>query len=333
MYIFDIKRYAINDGPGIRTTIFMKGCPLRCVWCHNPEGWTDVPQIVYKPSKCIGCGTCVDVCPVQVLKLKDPPPAPPDRNNPPPTPPEREGGEVRSNILEIIGRRLEVIGGQCPNGCHRCTDACPTTALEICGRAYTMASLMAEIEKERTVMEDSGGGVTLCGGEPLMHAEETLELLRELGRRGFHRTVDTTLYARPEVVTAVAETCELLLVDLKLMDSEKHRLYTGVGNELILENIRRIAQGGYRFQIRIPLIEGINADEENIEATGRFLGERRTGVTVNLLPYHDVGRDKHRRMWSTYNPQGYRMETPTDATIERCRELLEAHGLRVIIGG
>ena len=182
-------------------------------------------------------------------------------------------------------------------------------------------------------MEDSGGGVTLCGGEPLMHAEETLELLRELGRRGFHRTVDTTLYARPEVVTAVAETCELLLVDLKLMDSEKHRLYTGVGNELILENIRRIAQGGYRFQIRIPLIEGINADEENIEATGRFLGERRTGVTVNLLPYHDVGRDKHRRMWSTYNPQGYRMETPTDATIERCRELLEAHGLRVIIGG
>ena len=215
MLIFDIKRYAINDGPGIRTTIFMKGCPLRCVWCHNPEGWSPQPQVLYKRSKCIGCHTC-----------------------------EQEGFVV---------------------------DDCPTKAREVCGREYTMDELMAEVEKERVIMEDSGGGVTICGGEPLMHPEGTLEILRELGRRGFHRTVDTTLYAQPDVVKAVAQECELLLIDLKLMDSEKHRLYTGVGNELILQNIRLIAEVGHDFRIRIPLIDGVNADNENMEATARFL--------------------------------------------------------------
>ena len=195
-----------------------------------------------------------------------------------------------------------------------------------------MDALMAEVEKERAVMEQSGGGVTLCGGEPLMHPEYTLALLRELGRRGFHRCVDTTLYAQPEVVDQVAAECELLLVDLKLMDSERHRLYTGVPNELILQNIRRIAQSSHPFSIRIPLIEGINADEQNITETARFLSHL-SPLTVHLLPYHDVGRDKHRRMWSQYNPQNYPMSTPTDETLQRCRQQLEACGLHVVIGG
>lgn len=285
--IFDIKRFAINDGPGIRTTIFMKGCPLRCVWCHNPESWSAEPQVLFKQSKCIRCGAC-----------------------------SKQGFSV---------------------------DDCPTTAREICGRKYTMDELMAEIEKERAVMEDSGGGVTLCGGEPLMHPEDTLEILRELGRRGFHRTVDTTLYAKPEVVDAVAAECELLLVDLKIMDSEKHRLYTGVGNGLILQNIRFVAEAGYNFVIRIPLIEGINADKDNMEATARFLTEltanssqfTRKPLTVHLLPYHDVGKDKHRRMMppTPYNPQDYPMAPPSEDTQRQCRQHLEANGFHVIIGG
>ena len=278
MTIFDIKRYAINDGPGIRTTLFMKGCPLRCVWCHNPEGWTTEPQVLFKQSKCIRCGAC------------------------------SEKGFI--------------------------VDDCPTTAREICGREYSMDELMAEVEKERDIMEDSGGGVTLCGGEPLMHPEDTLAILRELKRRGFHRTVDTTLYARLEVVDAVAAECELLLIDLKLMDSEKHRRYTGVGNELILENIRRVAEADHDFRIRIPLIDGINADDANIEATAQFLSSLPPwDGTVHLLPYHDVGKDKHIRMGSRYNPQGIPMATPTETTQQRCRQQLEAHGLRVIIGG
>ena len=281
MYIFDIKRFAINDGPGIRTTLFIKGCPLRCVWCHNPEGWTTEPQVLFKQSKCIRCGACSE-----------------------------KGFTV---------------------------DDCPTAAREICGREYSMDELMAEVEKERAVMENSGGGVTLCGGEPLMHPEGTLEILHELGRRGFHRTVDTTLYAKPEVVDAVAAECELLLIDLKLMDSDKHRLYTGVGNELILENIRRVAETGHPFVIRIPLIEGINADEENIEATAQFLSSLSISeaLVTHLLPYHDVGKDKHRRMMppTPYNPQGYPMAVPSEEIIQRCRQQLESHGLRVVIGG
>lgn len=281
MYIFDIKRFAINDGPGIRTTLFIKGCPLRCVWCHNPEGWTTEPQVLFKQSKCIRCGACSE-----------------------------KGFTV---------------------------DDCPTTAREICGREYSMDELMAEVEKERAVMENSGGGVTLCGGEPLMHPEGTLEILHELGRRGFHRTVDTTLYAKPEVVDAVAAECELLLIDLKLMDSDKHRLYTGVGNELILENIRRVAESGHSFVIRIPLIEGINADKENIEATAQFLSSLSISeaLITHLLPYHDVGKDKHRRMMppTPYNPQGYPMAVPSEEIIQRCRQQLESHGLRVVIGG
>ena len=299
--IFDIKRYALHDGPGIRTTLFLKGCPLRCAWCHNPESWSPKPQKLYKKSKCIGCGSCVAACSHDAIELS------PD-------------GIVPTENRCVL--------------CGQCTDACPAAALEMSGRAWPMDELMAEVEKERGVMADSEGGVTLCGGEPLMEPDYALELLRELGRRGFHRAVDTSLFVSHELIPEVVRECELFLVDLKTMDSEVHRKYTGVPNDLILSNIRLLSGLGARFFIRIPLIREVNADRDNLEATARFLTSLPTPPEeVDLLPYHDIGKGKHERMWSVYNPLGYAFSAPSQKEQEAAAELFRAHGLKVQIGG
>ena len=215
----------------------------------------------------------------------------------------------------------------------------------MCGREWTMDELMAEVEKERDVMEDSGGGVTLCGGEPLMQPQAALAVLKELGRRGLHRTVDTSLYASAETVKAIAEETDLFLVDLKHMDSNRHRELTGVPNEPILENARLLMELGANIWFRLPLIEGINDDEENIEATASFIASLNAKPStlnsklstrnsiIHLLPYHDVGKDKHRRRGTEYNPEGLSMKAPSDETLDRCRQQFERHGIRVVVGG
>lgn len=298
--IFDIKRFAINDGPGIRTTVFMKGCPLRCVWCHNPEGISPQPVKLYTKKKCIGCKSCVDICEQGNLALT------PD------------------GIKEV---------GRCTM-CGMCADECPTLALQIAGKEWEMDRLMEVIEKERQVMEDSGGGVTVCGGEPLMHPDYLCSLLEELKRRGLHRTVDTTLYASEQTIDRVLPLADLFLVDLKHMDSEKHKRYTQVPNEPILRNIRRISEAGARFWIRIPVIVGVNADDANIEASAAFLASLPTPPeVVNLLAYHDIGMGKHARMGTEYNPEQLTMEAPDDALLQHVQEMLESKGLTVKIGG
>jgi pyruvate formate lyase activating enzyme len=299
--LFDLKRYALHDGPGIRTTLFLKGCPLRCVWCHNPESWSSAPQRLYKSAKCIGCASCVEACPEGALKL---------------TP---EG--------------IRPTGRPCRN-CGACAEACPALAMEICGREWPMDELMAEVEKERGVMTGSGGGVTLSGGEPLLHPSYTLELLGELGRRGFHRAVDTTLYAAPDVVRSIAAVCDLFLVDLKVMDSSVHQRFTGVPNELILDNLRLVATLGVPYWIRIPLIAEVNASEANLATTAAFLHTLpHLPDEVDLLPYHDIGKGKHDRLGTTYNPTGLPLSAPTKEDQARCVRQLEAAGLTVKIGG
>ena len=298
--IFDIKRYAIHDGPGIRTTIFLKGCPLRCVWCHNPESWSPLPQKTYKKSKCIGCLSCVEACPAGALRMGP------------------DGIEPTSSKCLL---------------CGKCAAECPSMALEISGREWNMDELMAQVEKERDIMERSGGGVTLCGGEPLMHPEYTLELLKELGRRGFHRTVDTTLFAPEGVVREVCSNCELVLADLKVMDTEVHRKYTGVPNELILKNMNLLSSLGTPWWVRIPLIREVNASKENIEASAAFLaGLPNPPSRVDLLPYHDIGKGKHERLWTKYNPQGYAFSAPDKAETDRIIAIFASYGIKAQTG-
>ena len=299
-FIFDIKRYAIHDGPGIRTTIFLKGCPLRCVWCHNPESWQPSPQRLYKKNKCIGCGICISTC--------------------------------ENEALQLTSEGLTATGNKCLK-CGKCAEECPSMALEICGRQWNLDDLLQEIEKERSIMEHGKGGVTISGGEPLMHPEFTLNLLRILGEKGFHRALDTTLFAPREVVAKMAPECEVFLIDLKSMDSEIHKKFTGVSNEVILENIKFISSLNHPYYIRIPLISGVNADEINRESTSRFLSSLdRLPERVDLLSYHDIGKGKHERIGSVYNPDDYKMTAPTPEVIEKWKEELESKGLPVSLG-
>ena len=278
----------------------MKGCPLRCVWCHNPEGFEDKPVKMYTKKKCIGCQSCVEACPEKNLVLT-------------------------SDGIQDLGHCV---------ACGKCTNECPTLALEMAGKAWKMEDLMTVVEKERQVMEESRGGVTMCGGEPMMHTDYLCEVLDELGKRGFHRTVDTTLFCSEENVKRVAERCELFLVDLKLMDSEKHRFYTHVGNEQILNNIRMLSEMGKKFWIRIPLIVGINADDENLEASAKFLTSLPTKPEmVNLLVYHDVGIGKHARLGTKYNPEAFPMEAPSEEVQQHALNIMQRYGLNTKIGG
>lgn len=302
MKLFDLKRFAINDGPGIRTTLFLKGCPLHCIWCHNPEGIAPNAQKLYMEQKCIGCQTCVDECPQQALTL--------------------------------TAHGIQSDAERCTT-CGRCTEVCPTLALEMAGREWSLEEVMEAVEKERMVMETSGGGVTICGGEPLMHPDDVCALFSELGRRGIHRALDTTLYCSPSTLERILPVCDLLLVDLKHMDSAQHELYTGVPNEPILDNLRRVSSANARFWIRIPLIEGINADEDNLHATAQFL-TRLTGTQpeqVCLLPYHDIGKGKHERLGTHYNPSSIRMETPSKEQQQAAINLLLSYGIPAKIGG
>ena len=297
--IFDIKRYAINDGPGIRITIFFKGCPLSCVWCHNPESISPQPQKMFTPAKCIGCGECVRACPNHAC-------------------------ELTSAGIVTASQRCDLSG--------KCAEICPTLATEISGETRTIPELLEIIEKERPLFDQSDGGVTFSGGEPLLYPEYLKSILEQCGQRQIHRTVDTCGLVKTATLLEIAKEVDLFLYDLKLMDASQHKEYTGSSNAQILTNLKALAATGAKIQIRIPLIKGVNSDIENLVATARFVsqlaGEKKG---VNLLPYHDIATHKYLKLGGHYLADS--LSEPDATDLQRAIECFSAHGLKAIIGG
>jgi pyruvate formate lyase activating enzyme len=290
--IFDIKRYAINDGPGIRVVIFFKGCNLHCSWCHNPEGISGKVEKMYSPSKCIKCGTCVAVCPEDAITLSS------------------DGIATDDKLCTL---------------CGRCADVCPTKAIEMSGKAMSVAEIMDVIEKERVFFEQSGGG-------PLVHSRMLIKLLDECGRRGIHRTIDTAGHVKTETILEVAGRTDLFLYDLKMMDPALHEQWTGVRNEKILYNLKALADSGAHIIIRIPLISGINDNEENIRQTAIFVnnlaGEKKE---VHLLPYHNIAQTKYMKLGKTNNFELF--TGPDKEEQEQIIKTFSEYGITANIGG
>jgi len=300
--VFNIQRFSLHDGPGIRTTVFLKGCPLSCPWCHNPESRDPRPQPAVRADRCVACGMCAPACPQDLAG----PLAPgTDANRP---------------------------GASCSH-CGACAEACPAGARDLLGETMDVARAIAEIERDRVYHEKSGGGVTFSGGEPLAkgNAPFLLETLRECGRRGIHRTVDTCGHVATGTLLEAARHTDLFLFDLKIMDDARHRLAVGVGNERILDNLRALTDAGHRVWIRVPLIPGLTDDEDNLHAISEFAAALPGACPIHLLPYHAIGGDKYGRLGMEYFLSHLTPVPPV--VIDRQAALVRAHGLDVHIGG
>jgi pyruvate formate lyase activating enzyme len=297
--IFDIKRYAINDGPGIRVAVFFKGCNLRCVWCHNPESHDFGPLLMYSKNRCILCGSCVAVC--------------------------------RQNSLELTSNGILIDHDSC-TVCGNCSETCPTTALEISGKEMSNEEILAIIEKERLFLENSGGGVTFSGGEPLLHAPRLKELLMACGAKGIHRAVDTAGYVPVSVIMDIARHTDLFLYDLKMMDTNLHRDWTGLGNELILSNLKELSTSGAEIIIRIPLIGGVNDTKENITASAQFIAELPgPPKKVQILVYHSVAKHKFGKMGKA--DAFVKLKEPSADSIRNALAIFKEYGIEAETGG
>ena len=287
--IFDIQRFSVQDGPGIRTTVFFKGCPLACLWCSNPESQRKSPEILYRENLCSQCHRCIDVCPYNAILVRD-------------------DGFVATD------RRL------C-TGCGTCEEACLNEARKITGKEYTVDEVMEIVVKDMDYYRNSGGGVTASGGEACGQPAFLSAFLERCQKRGLHTTLDSCGFVSSETLAAILEHVDLVLYDIKAIDPELHERLTGVSNELILKNAKLIADKGVPMIIRVPLIPQCNATVENIQATAKFAHEL-GDIEVNLLPYHKFGSGKYDALDMEYPLEGVEtLETEfIESLVEKVRE-------------
>lgn len=303
--LFDIQRYSIHDGPGIRTLVFLKGCPLRCQWCCNPESQSFAPEVEFRASLCQQCGRCLAVCP---------------------------RGAVNPDLA--VASECKIDRERC-DICGRCAEECPSGALRVVGRWRTVTEVMAEVLRDAPFYRRSGGGLTLSGGEPLAQAAFAEELLRACYDHNVRTAVETCGLVGWPVFERVLPHTDLFLYDLKHLDPAEHEQLTGVSNRLILENARRLAQSGAKLVLRVPLISPLNTTPENLAATAQFAAS--LGLAeVHLMPFHQLGKDKYRRLGLEYGlgeARGMRDTPEGTALIGLARTAFERRGLEVHIGG
>jgi pyruvate formate lyase activating enzyme len=296
--VFDVQRFSVHDGPGIRTTVFLKGCPLACRWCHNPEGMRTAPEILVTPDRCIACGACVEACPHLL-------------------PSGIAGGWAASKDL-------------C-QACGLCAEACPTEARRLAGRVMTVDKLLDVVTRDRVFYDRSGGGVTFSGGEPLSQADFVLACLRDLKERGVHTAVDTCGLVDHDALLEAAALADLFLFDIKHADEEAHAEWAGAPNGRILANLEALARVHDAIWVRIPVVPGVNDDAANLRRTAALAASLPGVQRVSLLPYHDLGEDKRERV--AVPGASFAPEPPRQDRMRDIATIFEEAGLLTVIGG
>ena len=291
--VFNIQRYSIDDGPGVRTTVFLKGCPLTCLWCSNPESQCMKPEVTWRYTSCKSCGTCVKVCPVGAVTMGE------------------DGVHIDREKCTL---------------CEVCVKNCLPQALQISGKKMSVEEVFKIVKKDADYYEASGGGVTASGGEILAQADFVAALFKLSREAGFHTNADTSGYGDPAALEKILEYSDLVFFDLKHMDPSKHREFTGVSNELILKNLGLVVKKGVPVVIRVPLIPGYNDSDDNLNALGRTVKELAPDATVNLLPYHRYGANKYRMIDMVYQLDD--VPELTTEQMDRAKEIVESYGLK-----
>ena len=307
--IFNVQKYSIYDGPGIRTLIFFKGCPLRCKWCSNPEGLVRNYQVMYKEDLCIDCGNCISVCPVHIHYF-------PDQEE------QQQRDLTRSG--HKVNRSLDCIG------CRKCETVCPKQAISIVGSDKTITDVLEIIQQDTLFYLSSGGGVTLGGGEVTAQPEFAANLLTECQRLGIHTAIETSGYVKLDSLLKIAQFTDLFLYDIKHIDSERHYELTGVPNERILDNLTELIRRGFAVKVRMPLLRGLNASQDTLGRTLEFLQTFKCYKNfqgIDLLPYHKLGINKYKQLDMKYPIEedlGFREDE-----LDKIEEFIKGYSLAV----